>query len=536
MFAVSNPKAEYYDGSTRIDQFVRKEEALPEVIHEGHRNETLSKYAGKVITRLGDTKKAREAFDKAADKCCPPLDSEELNTIWRSAQSFFHTTVETSKGYVEPDDYDEAGGHNKKPKGFTVDDMKYVIKQLGITVRYNETVRIKEMTGLPTANSDSNADTTLESLIWGYMGRHGFSCSSRIFDAHLATIFDQNRYNPIKEMLDNTKWDGQDRIAELCYQIIGASDREAVYIRKWLHQCIALGLNDEKKPYNAEGVLVIQGAQGIGKTKLFAKLAVKREWFFDGASIDMSNKDTIIQATSCWITELGELDSTLKREQSALKGFLTSPQDKYRMPYARTSSTHPRRTSFCGTVNPEEFLNDETGSRRFWVVSGKNLSLERIVAIDEDWAKQLWKQVYETLYLPAPGQFFLTQEESMAMQTANEAFTKMLPGEIEVLDKLDFDSPKSSWRWWTVSELTEALNAKGVNSMHIGKVAAKLERTDKRVEKKNKHGKKEYCLPKLYDPYISTSAGTSGTSTGGLNAGGTGTGSNADDEPLCPED
>ena len=124
----------------------------------------------------------------------------------------------------------------------------------------------------------------------------------------------------------------------------------------------------------------------------------------------------------------------------------------------------------------------------------------------------------------------------MAMQTANEAFTKMLPGEIEVLDKLDFDSPKSSWRWWTVSELTEALNAKGVNSMHIGKVAAKLERTDKRVEKKNKHGKKEYCLPKLYDPYISTSAGTSGTSTGGLNAGGTGTGSNADDEPLCPED
>ena len=70
MFAVSNPKAEYYYGHIRIDQFVRKEEALPEVIQEGHRNETLSKYAGKVITRLGDTAKAREAFDKAADKCC----------------------------------------------------------------------------------------------------------------------------------------------------------------------------------------------------------------------------------------------------------------------------------------------------------------------------------------------------------------------------------------------------------------------------------------------------------------------------------
>ena len=74
--------------------------------------------------------------------------------------------------------------------------------------------------------------------------------------------------------------------------------------------------------------------------------------------------------------------------------------------------------------------------------------------------------------------------------------------------------------------------------MHIGKVAAKLERTDKRVEKKNKHGKKEYCLPKLYDPYLATSAATLGTS-GTSNAGGTGAGSvssTADDEPLCPED
>ena len=69
MFAVSSPKAEYYDGHIRIDQFIKNEEKLPEVIHEGHRNETLSKYAGKLITRLGDTKKAREAFDKAADKC-----------------------------------------------------------------------------------------------------------------------------------------------------------------------------------------------------------------------------------------------------------------------------------------------------------------------------------------------------------------------------------------------------------------------------------------------------------------------------------
>ena len=40
--------------------------------------------------------------------------------------------------------------------------------------------------------------------------------------------------------------------------------------------------------------------------------------------------------------------------------------DTYRQPYARVATTKPRRTSFCATVNPQEFLNDETGSRR-WI-------------------------------------------------------------------------------------------------------------------------------------------------------------------------
>ena len=151
-----------------------------------------------------------------------------------------------------------------------------------------------------------------------------------------------------------------------------------------------MALNDEKRPLSAAGVLVLQGEQGIGKTMLFSKLAVYREWFADGQSIDMSNKDNIIDATSRWITELGELDSTLKHEQSALKGFLTSNIDTYRMPYAKASTTMPRRTSFCGTVNPQEFLNDETGSRRFWVVNVDNINLKGVLALNEDWAKQLW--------------------------------------------------------------------------------------------------------------------------------------------------
>ena len=38
------------------------------------------------------------------------------------------------------------------------------------------------------------------------------------------------------------------------------------------------------------------------------------------------------------------------------------------MPYGKTSVQYPRMTSFCGTVNDDEFLVDQTGNRRFAVI------------------------------------------------------------------------------------------------------------------------------------------------------------------------
>ena len=138
-----------------------------------------------------------------------------------------------------------------------------------------------------------------------------------------------------------------------------------------------MALNDEMSPYGADGVLVIRGPQGAGKTLFCSRIAMKAEWFAEGVSIDLDKKDTVIQATSVWIAEMGELDSTLKREQLALKAFVTACCDTYRQPYARVATTKPRRTSFCATVNPQEFLNDETGSRRWWVVEPTKIDCQK---------------------------------------------------------------------------------------------------------------------------------------------------------------
>ena len=222
-----------------------------------------------------------------------------------------------------------------------------------------------EVKGLPDCYSTENATNILPVYLMDYLKTCNFKgISQQIIDGHLNCIADQNRYNPVEELLKNGKWDGIDRIGEV-YHILGVTlSKHQDYIRKWLIQCVALALNDDENPIGADGVLVLQGAQGIAKTSFFRILSPFPRWFVEGAVIDLKDKDTLLKALSGWLTELGELDSTLKREQSALKAFITSPDDRIRPPYARNFTRTPRRTSFCGTVNPEDYLRDETGSRR----------------------------------------------------------------------------------------------------------------------------------------------------------------------------
>ena len=74
-------------------------------ILEGSRNNTMSRFAGRVLKKYGVTDRAREAFELHARRCDPPLPEIELNTIWNSAVKFYKNTVCTQPGYVEPDEY-----------------------------------------------------------------------------------------------------------------------------------------------------------------------------------------------------------------------------------------------------------------------------------------------------------------------------------------------------------------------------------------------------------------------------------------------
>ena len=76
-----------------------------ETIPEGSRNSTMHRFAVKVLKRFGLSDEAKQLFRERSEKCVPPLDDQELRSIWRSALKFYNRTIAVQPDYVKPGDY-----------------------------------------------------------------------------------------------------------------------------------------------------------------------------------------------------------------------------------------------------------------------------------------------------------------------------------------------------------------------------------------------------------------------------------------------
>ena len=532
-YGVENPKVEYYDGNTLLFDFMKnvqidkaKEqmnnigENCNEIIPEGTRNNTLHQYALKVLTRWGDNSKTYEDFMNESKKCVPPMDYNELSSIWYSALKYYNEKVKKSENYVSPNDYNINFNNNdwiippknptavqqlykveKKNQKFTIATAKLILKATDITIRLNDMNSAIEVNGLPSKYSHDDSSNTLTTLIADIACTMSYKrATAQVVQDSLNAIASENHYHPVIELIKKDEWDGKDRLPEI-YSILNLTDDlYKTLVKKWAIQTIALLFNSDMTPISAEGVLVFQGKQGIGKTQFFRHLAIREEFFKGGATLDMGNKDCLMSATKVWICELGEIDSTTKKEQSALKAFLTENTDRFRAPYARCETVKVRRTSFCGTVNPKQYLRDETGNRRYWTIPIEKIELKKVFGYSPEWYTQFWRQILEE-YKENPKGYLLTGEEQKLLNENNKEYEATSFGEDEFLTHFDIQSDTRNWKWLTASQIAKMLNEEykqlHISSVQMGKL---LKRMEQRLnisfdEKKVRGTKLIHCPP-----------------------------------------
>ncbi len=197
---------------------------------------------------------------------------------------------------------------------------------------------------------------------------YGLSSRNDFFDA-LKIVSMKHKYHPVREFLDSLKWDGQEHIRGLLPAYLGAEDDEYNYQVMKLFM-----LGGASRAYHPgckfDYTMILQGRQGVGKSTFLRLLAVSDEWFND--SLDSLDGDRAAQSLmGSWIVELAELKSLARTSggNESVKRFLSATQDKFRMPYERRADIFLRQCVFAGSTNKVEFLQDETGNRRFLVVN-----------------------------------------------------------------------------------------------------------------------------------------------------------------------
>lgn len=349
----------------------------------------------------------------------------------------------------------------KKLKLNDFEQFSSYIEECGYSMRYNQITHNFEFDGFDKAESQEHLAENVPSILRDGLKKKFEGVSRPDVIDYITRYATRHKFNPILDLIQSTEWDGKDRITEI-YNIfrIPLDTEEGIYsrvfIQKWLMQCVCGLFNNISNPYSLDIILVFQGKQGIGKTRFFEKLALKSQYFGEGMCLDPRDKDSIIQATSKWICELGEIGSTMKKDMDSVKAFLTKSTDEYRTPYGKATLHYPRMTSFVGTVNDTEFLIDQTGNRRFVTIP---LPLDLIIDYETQIkpfnALQLWVQVYNMVKDKDKASCFrLSEEDKQQLEKRNFSFVKPMKGECEVLDILEEQQTPQQGYICTFKEMT----------------------------------------------------------------------------------
>ena len=310
------------------------------------------------------------------------------------------------------------------------------------------------------------------------------------------------RYNPLQDYFNHLdEWGkGHDHIKDLAKTCKTDNDELfEVVLKRFMVASVECLLNEDAVN---DICLIMQGAQGVGKSRWMRKLIPNqfmREYYYEGP-LDTGKNDHVEYLSKCWIINLEELEVMNKNSVNSLKSFVTRQRINFRRSYGRFSEDYLRRASFIGSVNETTFLTDMTGNRR-WLVF-RAFEIDHMHELDLD---KIWAQAY-SLYLSGYRSWF-NLEDIAKINERNEQFRDQSYEEELIIRFFKFpESEKSSGgggnpgEWLSSSDVIDFLSSQNksqaakYNARGIGRILGK--NTDM---KKRSGGVTKYYLKTVVD-------------------------------------
>lgn len=187
------------------------------------------------------------------------------------------------------------------------------------------------------------------------------------------------------------EWDGEDRYAEALRRMaVEIDDYTLAVARYWW---TAHGARILEPGYKCDSVIVLVGEQETGKTKLIDTLAPKigelRTYRDCNIEQLLSDDKSARVVRGALMLNLDEMRNYSRKEAAEVKACLSRTHESFIPKYIEFRHEFGRMCVIYATTNKDQFLDDETGNRRYHVLKVDN-------NIDLDWFEQnrdlLWAQ------------------------------------------------------------------------------------------------------------------------------------------------
>ena len=316
-----------------------------------------------------------------------------------------------------------------------IQDYNKLLAFFGDRIRLNKLSKRIEINGKPVSIDRAKIQLATK---YGILARSGREDLQDI----LMELAHQNEYSPIEEYLQSLPQPDNTAILDnLAERYFGAAlPIYQSFMRRTLISAVARALSPGCK---VDTALILQGDQGFQKSTFFKILA--GGIYFDDSLGAVSDKDERLKMHRAWFVEWSELETIFsRRDVSATKAFLSSAVDMLRPPYHRDTQDFPRASIIVGSTNKDEFLSDETGNRRFWVIPVKK-------KIDIELLTQERNAIWAAAVLAYKSgeQWWLTPEEDALLAQANQGWQATDVWEEAILNHLHDKSA------CTIAELLE---------------------------------------------------------------------------------
>lgn len=340
-------------------------------------------------------------------------------------------TTSTTKNWAELLEVDTKKGTIKP----TIDNIRIILEyDPKLTGRiYFDTFRAKAYINASTPwdeESKASAKSPKEwtdkddaGLRWYLERTYSISDKNRIIDA-LDMHFIANSKHPVKAFIERAKWDGSPRIDTLFVDYLGAEDTP--YMRAVTRKVFTAAVVRIYEPgAKFDYITVLAGREGIGKSTLIKRLG--SSWYSD-SFFTVEGKEAMDQLRGAWLIEIAELSGLKKSEMTAIKAFVSKQEDQYRQAYGRNTATYKRQCVFFGTTNEKDFVRNENGNRRFWVVPvGDTEARLKPWDLSDEVIAQIWAEAYESY--EQGEELYLNAEQTKELQAIQERFSE--PNELE---------------------------------------------------------------------------------------------------------